>query len=186
MASAIGAVLAIVIIGWPRQVPDTRFSYPFDETWYAVAQVVFAVQHAAMLPLFAGLLILAGRSASRSLRIGAWIALIGQVLLSITELIALVAARSDADDPTAGVVGAIYGVPCVLLGVGLIIAGRGLARSRWYQGVDRWIVLGLGVYVFVVLFPTLLGPMILGRIGIGLWLAGFALLGRTLVRRAAG
>ena len=37
---------------------EDRFSYPFDAGWFAAWQVVFAVQHAAMLPLFAGLLIL--------------------------------------------------------------------------------------------------------------------------------
>jgi hypothetical protein len=44
--------------------------------------------------------------------------------------------------------------------------------------------LGLGVYVFVVLFPAVFGPMVAGRIAIGVWLLGFAALGLA-IRRAA-
>ena len=79
-----------------RRCADDRFSYPFDAGWFTTAQVVFAVQHAAMLPLFAGLLLLERRRPSRALRIGTWIALVGQVLLTVIELVAITARRRRA------------------------------------------------------------------------------------------
>src|SRR3978361_136490 len=57
-ASGIGAVSAVAIIAWAPMVPESRFSYPFDATWYTAAQSFFALQHLAMLPLFLGLLLL--------------------------------------------------------------------------------------------------------------------------------
>jgi len=81
VASLVGAVCAVVIIACGPMVAEDRFSYPFDAGWFAAWQVVFAVQHAAMLPLFAGLLILERRHPSRALRIGTWVALAGQVAL---------------------------------------------------------------------------------------------------------
>ena len=42
-----------------------------------------------------------------------------------------------------------------------------------------------GVYVFVVMFPAVFGPMVAGRIAIGVWLLGYAGLGLRGCRRAA-
>ena len=47
-----------------------------------------------MLPLFAGLLLLERRHPSRALRIGTWIALAGQVALTLMELLAITAAAT--------------------------------------------------------------------------------------------
>ena len=51
-------------------------------------------------------------------------------------------------------------------------------------GPARWLLLALGVYVFVVMFPAVFGPMVAGRIAIGVWLLGYAALG-LVMRRAA-
>ena len=48
----------------------------------------------------------------------------------------------------------------------------------------RWLPLALGVYVFVVLIPAVFGPMVAGRIAIGVWLLGYAGLGLA-IRRVA-
>ena len=183
VASLIGAVCAVVIIGWEPMVAEDRFSYPFDAGWFATWQVVFAVQHAAMLPLFAGLLILERRHPSRALRIGTWVALAGQVALTVLELVAITAADSPVDTGRGAVVGGLYGVPMVLLGLGMVVAGAGALRAGLFEGADRWLPLALGVYVFVVLFPAVFGPMVAGRIAIGVWLLGFAALGLA-IRRA--
>lgn len=184
VASAVGAALAVVLIAWDPQVADDRFSYPFDATWFTTAQVVFAVQHAAMLPLFAGLLILERRHPSRALRIGTGIALVGQVLLTVIELVAITAANEPLETGWGAVVGGMYGVPMTLMGVGLVVAGIGAARVGLFAGSSRWLVLALGVFVFVVLFPAVFGPMVAGRLAIGTWLLGFAALGLALRRVA--
>ena len=183
VASLVGAACAVVLIAWEPMVAEDRFSYPFDEAWFTIWQVVFAVQHAAMLPLFAGLLILERRHPSRALRIGTWVALVGQVALTVLELVAITAADSPVDTGRGAVVGGLYGVPMVLLGLGMVVAGVGALRAGLFEGADRWLTLALGVYVFVVLFPAVFGPMVAGRIAIGVWLLGFAALGLA-IRRA--
>jgi hypothetical protein len=42
--------------------------------------------------------------------------------------------------------------------------------------------LALGVYVFVPLLPAIFGPMVLGRIAIGVWMLLFGALGVALTR----
>ena len=142
VASFVGAVCAVVIIAWEPMVAEDRFSYPFDAGWFAAWQVVFAVQHAAMLPLFAGLLILERRHPSRALRIGTWVALAGQVALTVLELVAITAADSPLDTGRGAVVGGLYGVPMVLLGLGMVVAGVGALRAGLFEGADRWLPLG--------------------------------------------
>jgi hypothetical protein len=182
VASALGAALAVVLIAWDPQVAADRFSYPFDAAWFTTAQVVFAVQHVAMLPLFAGLLLLERSHPSRALRVGAWIGLVGQVLLTLVELVAITAADDALETGWGAVVGSMYGAPMVLMGVGLVVAGVGAHRVGLFGGAARWLVLALGVYVFVVLFPAVFGPMVAGRIAIGVWMLGFAALGLAMRR----
>ncbi len=156
---------------------EERFSYPFDATWYVVAQSFFALQHIAMLPLFLGLLLLERRHPSRALRIGTWVALVGQLLLTAMELVAITAVDAQLTDSTGQLVGGLYSVPMLLLGVGPIVAGVGALRAGLFDGPARWLLLALGVYVFVVMFPAVFGPMVVGRIAIGVWLLGYAALG---------
>jgi hypothetical protein len=181
-ASAVGAVSAGAVIAWAPMVPEVRFSYPFDATWYLAAQTFFALQHLAMLPIFLGLLLLERRHPSRALRIGTWISLVGQVALAVTELVALTAADALTTDSVSDVVGGLYSVPMLLLGIGPVVAGIGVIRVRLFDGAARWLVLALGVYVVVVLFPAVFGPMVAGRIAIGVWLLGYAALGVAVAR----
>jgi hypothetical protein len=180
IASLVGAACAVLIIAWEPMVAEERFSYPFDATWYAVAQSFFAVQHVAMLPLFVGLLVLERRYPSRALRIGIWIALVGQLLLTAMELVAIGAADAMLTDSTGQLVGGLYSVPMILLGVGPVVAGVGALRAGLFAGPARWLLLALGGYVFAVMFPAVFGPMVAGRIAIGVWLLGFAALGLVM------
>lgn len=183
-ASLVGAVSAGAIIAWAPMVPESRFSHPFDAAWFTAAQSFFALQHLAMLPLFLGLLLLERRHPSRALRVGTWISLAGQVALAGTELVAITAADARLTDPVSAVVSGLYGVPMILLGIGLVVAGIGAIRAGLFDGVARWLVLALGVYVFGVLFPAVFGPAVAGRIAIGVWLLGFAALGIVQAREA--
>ena len=183
-ASVVGAVSAGALIAWPPMVGTSRFSHPLDAAWYTAAQSFFALQHLAMLPLFLGLLLLERRHPSRALRMGTWISLVGQVALTMTELVALAAADALVTDMVSTVVSGLYSVPMLLLGIGLIVAGIGAIRTGVFDGAARWLVLALGAYVFVVLFPAVFGPMAAGRIAIGVWLLGFAALGLAQAREA--
>ncbi len=184
VASLVGAACAVAIIAWDPMVDDDRFSYPFDATSFAIAQSFFTLQHLAMLPLFAGLLILERRHRSSALRIGTWLALAGMVMLTVTEVVAISASDAAIDDSTGTLVGTLYSVPMLLLGVGPLVAGIGALRVGLFDGPARWLLLALGVYVFVVMFPAVFGPMVAGRVAIGVWLLGYAWLGLELSRSA--
>jgi hypothetical protein len=145
VSGVLGAALALAIIFWPPMVGQDRFSYPFDASWFVLAQLLFAVQHVGMLPVFLGVLVLERRRPSRTLRLGTWLALIGQ---------------------------------------GALIAGVGALRVQLWKGAGRWLLLALGVYVFVVLFPAVFGPLVAGRIAIGAWSLMFAWLGLLLAGEA--
>jgi len=184
VASLVGAVCAVAIIAWDPMVDEDRFSYPFDATWYAIAQSFFVLQHLAMLPLFLGLLILERRHRSRAVRIGTWIALAAMIMLTVMEVVAISASNAAIDDTTGTLVGTLYSLPMLLLGIGPLVAGIGALRVGLFDGPARWLLLGLGVYVFVVMFPAVFGPMVAGRIAIGVWLLGYAWLGLELTRKA--
>jgi hypothetical protein len=173
-----------VLISWPHQVGPGRFSYPFSAGAFTVAQVFFAMQHLAMLPLFAALLLLERRTPSRAVRVGTWIALVGQLVLTGCELFAITARDASSSSSVGTAAGTAYGPAMVLLGVGLVVAGIGARRVRLLVGAGRWLVLPLGVYVFAVLMPGVFGPMVVGRIVIGLWMLGFAVLGLVLARES--
>ena len=184
VASLVGAACAVAIIAWDPMVDEDRFSYPFDATTYAIAQSLFVLQHLAMLPLFLGLLILERRHRSRALRVGTWVALAGLVILTVMEGVAISARNAAIDDSTGTLVGSLYSLPMLLLGVGPLVAGIGALRVGLFDGPARWLLLALGVYVFVVMFPAVFGPMVAGRIAIGVWLLGYAWLGLELTRKA--
>ena len=73
----------------------------------------------------------------------------------------------------------------VVHGVGLVLAGIGLARSRALPGtLGRWVVLVAGIWVFCPVFPAVFAPMAVGRLAIGTWLLVYAGIGLALVRSA--
>jgi hypothetical protein len=186
IASLIGAASAVAVIAWPPQVGADWYSYPFDATGFTVAQSFFAVHHIGMLAGLYGLARLGWPHGSRATKAGLSIAIVGMILLSACELFAITAAGARVGTPTADSVDNAYGVPMIVIGVGLVLAGVGLARRPVLPGWGRWVPLALGIYVFVPMFPAVFGPMVWGRIAIGVWLAIFAALGVALMRAEHG
>jgi hypothetical protein len=175
VAGLLGAVSAVVVIGWPGQVSDQHYSYPFDATSYAVAQSWFAVQHLGLLAGLYGLTHLAWSRSNRLARAGLTLCLAGMVGLTACELFAISAASALVDTSRANAVDNSYGLPMIAIGVGL-------ARRPVLPGAGRWLVLAMGGYVFVVMFPAVFGPLVAGRLAIGVWMLMFAVLGMALVR----
>ena len=102
--------------------------------------------------------------------------------LTVTELVAIAAADADLDDGIAVGLGAVYGLDSTLLGVGLVLVGVSMWRARVWAGWRRGVVLALGVWVFVPMFPALvLTPTDGARLAIGGWMLLFAALGAALL-----
>lgn len=183
-AGIIGGVQAIVLATAPARVDDDRFSYPFDVAGHALAQTSFFAQHLGLLVGLAALCSLPAARAQRSTRLGLRAATVGMLLLAVMELVAIAPADEPATSSLAELVSALYSVPVLLLGVGLLIGGIGLARhtSPTHPNWSRWIPAAIGAWVFVPLTPALMGSFIAGRAAIGSWMLLFALLGWTLSR----
>lgn len=177
----VGFTQAIGVIAIPTSISEERYSYPFTETGYVVAQLSFFLQH---LPLIAGLILLLDLPpvrASRTARAGIGAGVAGMVLLALMELVAISAAGEATDSSRAELVNGLYGVPTILIGVGLLVGGSALLRSK-PASIDtpRWVPLVvalLGAWVFVPLLPAIMGPHEAGRLAIGGWMLLFAALG---------
>ena len=183
-AGVLGAACAVAVLLAPPMVPTARFSYPFDTTWFVLSQVVFALQHVAMLAGVAGLRALVPPT-GRSLRLGLLLAAAALVLLTVCELVALLASEAEEGSCTAAAAATAYGPPTLLAGLGFLLAGWSVARRRLLPW-GRWVPFVCGAWVPVVLLPALGGPLAAGRLALGGWMVLYALLGVGLVRAARG
>jgi hypothetical protein len=185
----LGVVEGIITLSWSPQVPEERFSYPFDEFWFVIAELAYAFQHVLLVAGGVALLWLPAVRASRAARIATRVAVVGLVLLVIAELSALSLYDAAMDSTLTTVITSLFTLPILLIGVGLTVAGVALLRSG---GTDATraarrlpvAVLAPGVYTFVVLVPTVNLPDPVGRIGIGGWMLLFAGLGYALIRES--
>lgn len=174
-----GALLALM----DPAVTEDRFSYPLDAGGFAAIQVWFTIQH---LGLVAGLIVLARAKVlpdTPSARWG-WVAAVAGMLgLALTEVIAIAAADAAVDSDIANVLGGLYGLTCTATGVGLVLAGTSIWRHATWTGWRQGVVLALGVWVFVPMFPALVvTPTDGARWAIGGWMLLFAALGGALLR----
>lgn len=186
VSSLVGAVSAGGILGWPAEVSEGRYSYPFGPTSYVVSQVFFAVRDLATLAGLLGLTAALWSRADRLTRSGLVVAGVGMALFILAELFAVTARNAATVSAQADAVNAAYGPPMLVHGIGLVVAGIGLARSRLLpRTLGRWIVLATGVYLFVPVFPAAFASLVIGRLAIGSWLVVYAGIGLALSRLAA-
>jgi hypothetical protein len=175
-AGLLGAASAVVLLAWPADAPSDLVRYPFSETGFYVAQSWFFVHH---LGLLAGVVAFVGSGAPgprRVARTGGWLAVAGTTLLAMAELNTMRYGDWLLDDANAGLMGASYGVASNLVGVGMILAGVGVLRSRTWAGWHRWTPVALGAAVFVVVTPGLFLGFEAARVAIGIWMLMFAAL----------
>ena len=165
---------------YPAQVSEDMFSYPLTAGGFTVIQIWFFVQHLGLLVGIAALARAAVMAPSRSARWGSGLAVAGMALLAVTELIAITARNSTYPGDGTGLLDVLYGVSSVAAGVGLILAGLAVRRRGRWTGWRRPVVLVAGIFVFVPMMPALMGPFILARLAITVWMLLFAALGYAL------
>lgn len=180
VAGLLGAVSGVFLAVYPGQVSEDMVSYPLTAAGFTVIQIWFFVQH---LGLLAGIVALPptdtmerGPKARWGIGLATW----GMALLAVTELIAITARNSTYPGDGTGLLDALYGVSSLAVGVGLILAGIAVRRGGRWTGWRELVVLVTGIFVFVPMMPALMGPFVLARLAITVWMLLFAALGYAL------
>ncbi|WP_127792090.1 hypothetical protein [Agromyces sp. LHK192] len=184
LVGAIGGLVLAFIPPAPGAVEGT-FAYPLDATGHAFAQSVFALNH-VLLAFGLVAVTLSPEAAKRPGRLGGWIAVAGMLALTVAEIWAItLAAAPWPSDATAGI-DTLYGLSSITLGIGLVLLGVGILRSRdpGLGGWQRWITLVLGAMVFLVVTPGLMLGFVAGRLALVVWMVAWAVFGLAIVRRA--
>ena len=179
-AGILGAASGILLVVYPGQVSEDMFSYPLTAAGFTVIQVWFFVQHLGLLAGIAALARADSLAPGLSARWGTGLAASGMALLAVTELIAITARNSTYPGDGTGLLDALYGISSVAVGVGLILAGIAVRRRARWTGWRGLVVLVAGIFVFVLMPPALLGPFVLARLAITVWMLLFAALGWAL------
>ncbi|WP_377638902.1 hypothetical protein [Oryzobacter terrae] len=180
-AGVTGALAGAALALWPREVPADRFSYPLGSTSHVAFQLFFTVHHLGLLAGLLALGVLARPVATRATRAGLGLGAVGMVGLTLMEaVVAVVGLGITVDSSRGQLLGSLYGVASMMIGLGLVVAGVGLARRPVFPGRARWLPLALGIWVFVPMTPALFAPMVWGRLAIIGWMLLFAALGVAL------
>ena len=179
-AGILGAVSGIFLAVYPAQVSEDMFSYPLTAGGFTVIQIWFFVQHIGLLAGIAALARAETMVKGRSARWGSGLAVSGMALLAVTELIAITARNSTYPGDGTGLLDVLYGVSSVAVGVGLILAGIAVRNGGRWTGWRGVVVLVAGIFVFVPMMPALMGPFVLARLAITVWMLFFAALGYAL------
>ena len=183
VSALVGTALALVIIGWPHQVPTSRWSFPFDAPAYTAFQVSFFLHDVTLVPGLVLVASLAWASVSRATRIGLGLTVASMVAGAVIEVAAVGAAHASSTSGVASLLGTAYGLMTLGFGVGFILAGRAFLRAPLVPGVvARWTYLLIGVWTLFPMLPSLFLPLVWGRITIGTWFFLFAGIGVVLLR----
>lgn len=159
-----------------------RYSYPYGPTGYVIAEVSFALNHVLLL---IGILAVARSGATgsgRLGRVGVRISIAAMALLTLCELVSIGLLNSPYQSSRADALGAGYGVATIGIGVGLILTGIAVVKTRTWTGWARFIVLACGIAVFVIVLPGLFGPFLAARMALTVWMLMFAALGLALLQ----
>jgi hypothetical protein len=182
VAGVTGAAAAVYLAFVPPVVPDDQFSYPLSAGGFTAIQVFFFVHH---LALAWGLYAVWRRGFAGSgtwAWIGGSLSVLAMTLLGIQELVAISAADASYPSDRTDLVEGIYGALSMLNGLALVVLGVAVVTAGRWHGWRRWVLLGLGIYVFVPLTPAIFGPFVVARLAIGAWMLLFAALGWALLR----
>lgn len=182
VVSLLGAASGIYLAFIEPMVDQGQWSYPLGATEFSLIQTFFFLQH---LGLVVGLLALRWSGAvgsSRWGRYGHYGAVAGMAGLALTELAAITAASDGPDSARVGVLGGMYGVTTILIGVALVLEGLAVIRARVWKGWKRWVPLALGAWVFVPMLPALALSFAGARFAIAGWMLLFAALGWALIK----
>jgi hypothetical protein len=181
IGGVIGVAGGLVTAFVTPDVDPSMYRYPYSPGAYSAIQVIFAANHLMLLTGVAGIgWAWAARSALWAT--GAAISAFGLLLLTGCEFWAPRLTDIALTGPGTGELDTAYGVGALASGLGLVLVGIAVARARRWRGWARWTPLALGLLVFVVVVPGLLGTFLEARLAITLWMVVWVALGAALIR----
>ncbi len=184
VTGVVGALAAGVLLAWPTSVDEDLLRYPFSEAGFLVAQAFFAVHHLGLVAGVVALAVCGAVGTGRVARSGAWLLVAGTVGLTLAELNTMRYSDWTAEAANAGLMGATYGITCTVMGLGAIVAGVGVLRTRIWTGWRAWTPMVIGVAQFVMLTPGMFGGFVTARLVIGAWMLMFGALGWSVYAEA--
>lgn len=180
----IGVASGLVTAFSPPAVDVHMYRYPFSPAGYTAAQITYAANHVMLL---AGLGIGRVRAARGAWWVtGAAFATFGLLLLTGCEIWGLRLTNALVDASQSGPLGTAYGLATIATGIGLILTGIAVLRTRRWRGWARWTPLVLGILVFVMVAPGLFGTFLEGRLAITAWMLVWTALGVALILNPGG
>jgi hypothetical protein len=182
LVAGLGGAGASIYLAMASPVGAENFRYPHGAPAFTGLQMVIALLRVGLIFGLLGLWWSGAVPISRGARSGRYLALVMMAVLTVIEGLAVTVSRSPMDG-TPPAFGVVYTASTILLGVGLLGQGIGVARGGAWQGRTRWLPLGLGVWLLLVLFPALALSFDAARWAMSAWLLVFALLGWVLTRQ---
>jgi hypothetical protein len=134
VGAMIGVISGLVTAFILPAVSFDRYSYPYTPTGFRVAQLVFMLNHMLLLIGILGLARSGAAGTSLLGRVGVWISIVGMATLTLCEVGAMTLATSPYPSPRTDFMDMAFGVASILIGVGLVLAGVAVARSRKWGG----------------------------------------------------
>jgi hypothetical protein len=140
-------------------VPDDRLNFPFSGSLATTTSLTWGLTQA----LFVVTLLAFARSGavgtSRPGRIGAWLALVGDIVFVAAHAVSLIFRDARVDDPGGVSAISMFAIATVLTAVGFIVAGVAVARAGRWTSWRRYTVLVVGIWVLCLL-PLQFTPLL--------------------------
>jgi len=182
IASGIGgALVGVLTIFYPPAVPDDVWSYPFPGSVLLLVSLALALLHLLTAVGFYGVLLADPHRGSRPAAIAVWVAIVAFVALGMAEVLSGLLGEAAADGSRADDLGMLFGLGSLLSAVGSIVAGIIIARAGRWSGLGRWILVGSGVLMIVVVTPAIVsGVLWASQVALIVWSLTFVPLGRAI------
>jgi hypothetical protein len=178
-AAATAVAGAVLFFGLQpsTDISDDMWRYPWESSGAFVAfSIVSATLHRLVI---LGLRAFGRSGAARRTQAatrGVALAVTGTALLLVGELASITIRNAQADDTSATIVGAIFGLGSIASTIGFLLTGRATLRAGAWHGWQRFTPLATGVWLTAITFLGLAAPTLLhGMVGVyGLCLLGMA------------
>lgn len=185
VAGLAGAAFAVLLLVVPPQVPADRFSFPLAAGPFTAGQILLCLHHLVVATGVLAVLRTTAAGTGRLGRVGGVLGAVALVALGGFELADIAGADVAGETPQLDLVSAGFGIASILMGVGLLLLGIAVVRAHRWTGWRRWLLVVMGVYVFVPLTPAAIGPMLPRLLALAVWSLLFTALGRALLTEAA-